>query len=631
MLRAGMGHVVTTDRLDAAGFAAFVDSLDLEQHYRGIQGYGYAERLAPSEVEGFVQARRAEGPEDFRVWPANGAAEVVAITYLEPPDPSNRQALGFDMVSEPARRAAMERARDAGEPAASGRADLIRDVDADSQVGFLIYLPVYDRVAPPETAEERRDRLTGFIFATFRAGDLFRNTLLQWLTSQVAFEVYDGGPSADTLLYRSFEREEPGPHHLEAARSLTFAGRTWTIVHHSLPLFEATSSSDLVGVAPPVGIALSLLLTGVTWAQARARLAAQREAAERRRAEEAVAERESRLRRILNDIFAVIALLDRDGRIIEANRAALDLAGLEREDVLGRPFWEVEAWFRDDAARALMREAVGAAARGEVVRTDVEVPLADETIAIDMQIAPVLNDAGEVQFILPFGVDVTGRRRAEAHRATLLAELSHRVKNSLAVIQSIARQTAARTASMPDFLRAFEGRLGALAAAHGLLIEAGWRTARLESLIRAALKPHLAREEDQLTLRAEPVPIPSELAQNLALVVHELATNAVKYGALSTPGGHIAVDARMQGGALVLAWTERTEAPVAAPEKGGFGTTLLNALVAGRHGGQVEMDWRETGLACTITIPAEGLRAGADDDALAAGSAALDEARRKSA
>jgi two-component sensor histidine kinase len=195
------------------------------------------------------------------------------------------------------------------------------------------------------------------------------------------------------------------------------------------------------------------------------------------------------------------------------------------------------------------------------------------------------------------------------HQAMLMAELSHRVKNSLAVIQSLARQTGARSDSLPEFLDAFQGRLMAMAAAHGLLIESGWRTAKVDSLIRRAVKPHLVRPSEQLKLSVEPVYVSPELAQNLSLVVHELATNAVKYGALGTPGGRVVVEGRVKGDAFVLVWREESGRKIAPPDKAGFGTTLLQSLVGGRHRGEVLLDWKEEGLVCTLEIPTAELRA----------------------
>jgi two-component sensor histidine kinase len=207
-----------------------------------------------------------------------------------------------------------------------------------------------------------------------------------------------------------------------------------------------------------------------------------------------------------------------------------------------------------------------------------------------------------------FTLDVTGLRAAEERQRALVAELSHRVKNVLAVVQAIAGRTADGAGTTAAFVAAFRGRLGALAAAHDLLAEGGWRGAGLAELARRTLAPHAGRGGDRLGLGVEDVALPPALAQTLGLTLHELATNAAKYGALSAPEGRV----RLTGGEAVddrgdrelrLAWREEGGPPVGRPAGRGFGTTLLERALAHQHGGRVELDWREEGLSCAIRIP----------------------------
>jgi len=203
--------------------------------------------------------------------------------------------------------------------------------------------------------------------------------------------------------------------------------------------------------------------------------------------------------------------------------------------------------------------------------------------------------------------DRTARREGDERQVLLLRELSHRVKNSLAVTLAIARQTGERAADVAGFLEDFEGRLEALAAAHDLLSESGWLGASLAVLVRATLGPH---DDGRIAVRVENLALKPAVAQDLVLVLHELATNALKHGALSAPGGSVTLEGRVAGGELVLAWREAGGPPVAPPEGRGFGTTLLEQAVAYRHGGGVGLDWRPQGLACTIRLPLTGVEAG---------------------
>jgi two-component sensor histidine kinase len=155
-----------------------------------------------------------------------------------------------------------------------------------------------------------------------------------------------------------------------------------------------------------------------------------------------------------------------------------------------------------------------------------------------------------------------------------------------------------------DFLGLFEGRLRALAVVHELLTESGWRSTSLVALARTVLAAHAGPGEERITTEIEDdVPLRPAAAQDLVLVLHELATNAAKYGALSAPGGAVTLGGRVEGGELVLIWREDGGPPAAPPAVRGFGTTLLEQAVAHQPGGRVEFDWRPEGLACTMRLP----------------------------
>ena len=206
-------------------------------------------------------------------------------------------------------------------------------------------------------------------------------------------------------------------------------------------------------------------------------------------------------------------------------------------------------------------------------------------------------------------LDRTERREGEERQGVLLRELAHRVKNTLALIMAMARQTGLSAADLAGFLDAFEGRLQALSAVHDLVSEAGWRSTSLADLAQTALAPHDEPGGGRVTIDVEELPINPAAAQNLVLALHELATNAAKHGALSAPGGTVALEARVgvvdggDGPELVLAWREAGGPPAKPPREAGFGTTLLEQVVAYQHNGRVAFDWRPEGLACTLRLP----------------------------
>ena len=196
------------------------------------------------------------------------------------------------------------------------------------------------------------------------------------------------------------------------------------------------------------------------------------------------------------------------------------------------------------------------------------------------------------------------RLRAEEAREILLQELSHRVKNVMAVLQSVAELSARRAGTLEDFLVAFRSRVGALVAAHQLLVDSGWRGVDLPELARAVLEPQLG---DRLGLDIGSVSIDPSTANMLALVFHELATNALKYGALSVPAGRVSVAGRLEDDArLRLEWRERGGPPPREPEHEGFGLAMIRRVVTRQHHGELAFDWRPEGLDVRLVLPLLG-------------------------
>jgi two-component sensor histidine kinase len=200
--------------------------------------------------------------------------------------------------------------------------------------------------------------------------------------------------------------------------------------------------------------------------------------------------------------------------------------------------------------------------------------------------------------------DRTERREGDERQRVLLHELAHRVKNSLAVVLAIAKRTGDRSADLAGFLEDFEGRLLALAAAHDLVSENGWLGTPLAGVVGAALAPHDGGDGRVAVELGADVPLNPAAAQGLAMALHELATNAAKHGALSAPGGSATLEARIEGGELVLSWREAGGPRVAGPpRRRGFGTELLERVLAHQHGARTAFEWRPGGLACTVRLP----------------------------
>jgi two-component sensor histidine kinase len=225
----------------------------------------------------------------------------------------------------------------------------------------------------------------------------------------------------------------------------------------------------------------------------------------------------------------------------------------------------------------------------------------------DLHMEPLREVTGASVGLICASVDVTARKEGEVHLRLLMRELTHRSKNLLAVIQAMARQTARRSESVEQFTEQFGARLQALATSHDLLIQESWHGALLADLVRTQLGHHLDREDSQITVEGPSVFLKPEAAQNIGLALHELATNAAKYGALSVPSGRISVTwtwvPASEPKAVEIIWIERGGPKVAPPEQRGFGSIVIERNLAKTLEADVHLAFAPDGIECRIVVP----------------------------
>ncbi len=209
--------------------------------------------------------------------------------------------------------------------------------------------------------------------------------------------------------------------------------------------------------------------------------------------------------------------------------------------------------------------------------------------------------ANRVSRISGVTIDITDRKEAEERQSLLAREVDHRAKNALAVVHAIVSLT--RADNIKQFVTAVEGRIQALARAHSLLSESRWRGANIAELVQEELAPYRSPSFDRIRISGKSLSLEPSAAQALALALHELATNAAKYGALSVPSGCVQIDWELKGSRLELRWAESNGAPVELTAPGGFGIRVIKASVESQLGGTVEFDWRHDGLRCVISMP----------------------------
>ena len=219
--------------------------------------------------------------------------------------------------------------------------------------------------------------------------------------------------------------------------------------------------------------------------------------------------------------------------------------------------------------------------------------------------APSIDDSGRVTRISGVTVDITDRKIAEERQALLAREVDHRAKNALALVQSIVRLT--RASDISAYTAAVEGRIKALSRAHTILSLSRWQGADMRGLVEEELAPYRTGETAKVETSGPNVSLQPAAAQSLALALHELVTNAAKYGALSSLSGRVHLAWELNPGTLVLKWTESGGPATQAPSSPGFGTRIITASIEGQLAGQTVFDWRPEGLQCILSVPRDDM------------------------
>lgn len=280
------------------------------------------------------------------------------------------------------------------------------------------------------------------------------------------------------------------------------------------------------------------------------------------------------------------------------------LFGFSTEEILGQT---------DESIIPAANRAAIIAAKRDVIATgqprDAEYRIESDSQVrwYDFHLEALRDGDGTVVGLTGAVVDITERKENEAHLRLLMRELTHRSKNLLAVIQAMARQTAKHTRNVERFLAQFGARLQALARSHDLLVQDGWHGASLDNLVRSQLGHYIERKNSPVTIEGAEVQFKPEAAQSLGLALHELATNAAKYGALSRVRGRVHVFWKRlpeQGGAIELQWIESRGPKVADPKRRGFGSMVIEHNLARAIEAQVDLAFDPDGLKCRIIIPA---------------------------
>lgn len=483
ILRGAAGFLYGSDAVTRDEWEAYVTALEFQQHFPGIQGISYnAVVHNQSEKDATLDLMRAGDFPDFAIRPDGPRDVYVPVLFLEPLDDRNRQAIGFDIYSEPLRRAAIDQAAQSGKMTMTAKITLVQEsvngADEQTQAGVLVVLPIFD-------AAERQGvglaNVTGFVVSVFRMGDLVASVMAKQQQNEskgILVSLYDATtPEPSALMFGGQQSDLAGAPQYQ--RTFPLFGRAWTVV------MEPSSSYQYDRNPMPKFIAMF---------------------------------------GVVGSLFVSLLLLSQAYRLNQ--------------------------------------------------------------IAIAKNIAEAHQE----------------------HIQMLMHEVNHRSKNLLTLVRSIARLTADEPAR--PFLRQFSTRIEGLAHSQDLLVRNHWGGIELGELIRSQLSHFSDPLDDRISIEGPHFYLKSSAAQNIGMAMHEMATNAGKYGALSNDHGRIAINWALEKGdddaqALTIAWTERNGPSVVAPKKNGFGSAVFGKMLEHGLSASVSYDFHKDGFVWEMSCPAD--------------------------
>lgn len=563
--------IVTSDQ-----FVRFARTLTRAQTIRSL---GFYRRVDSAARESYERRFNVEPAASLGIWQLSATREperagprdvyfVVESGFLSD---GSEPAYGFDVASDAARAAEIEVALQRFELVAS---NLIRFPRGEDE-GVLLYDPVLDR----------NGAVVGVATATLTLRQLV--AVAQLVSGVTGISIAVGEPVSPADLRKENELASPDPD----TRAFNLAGRSWTV--------------DVVGEAtdPSVRRWVLVLIVGLGLAATIAVLAL---IMSMYKTAEVISAR-TRLKAMLDGLGPLAWLLAPDGTILNGNRAATVAFDRAEDEMVGRPFWELLAEAGGATATERIRAAIRDATHGQDARFDFSIGGEDDRHVFDLWI----RGKEVTGNIVASAVDVTARYESEQTQLLLMRELDHRIKNTLQVIQAVIRRTAKRQNTIEGFERSLLGRVGAMSRAHELLAEERWLGANVSTLVRQETQSFDAGgnaiRSAGPSLRLNP-----KAALAIALAMHELGTNASKYGALSSSQGVVditwTVDRSVAEPELVIRWQESRGPEVKEPEHQGFGSMLIERSIAYELDGNARVEYRKEGLLCTIRIPLRTIR-----------------------
>jgi PAS domain S-box-containing protein len=485
-------------------------------------------------------------------------------------------AYGLDVAADPARAEDINKAIQHFELVATDEIVFPRS----GEKGVLLHDPVLDRSGT----------IVGVATASLTLEQLERTARLVSGVGGISISV--GDPLSTSELKAEDDLVSPDLD----SRAFNLGGRSWT-VSVAPTSFQPSVRHWILALI--VGLGLSTTIAVLALIMSRYKTAE-------------VTRTRARLRAMLDGLGPLAWLLTPDGRIMSANRAATAAFGRPESEMVGRPFWEFLVDERGDTDTKRIQAAISDASAGKDARFDFSIGGEDDRHVFDLWIR-CKELTGN---LVASAVDVTARYESEQAQLLLMRELDHRIKNTLQVIQSVIRRTAKAQSTVEGFEHSLLGRVGAMSRAHELLAAERWLGANVSTLVTQETQSFDVGG-DAIRAAGPHVRLNPKGALAIALAMHELGTNASKYGALSSPNGVIEiaweVDRSGMEPMLVIRWQESGGPEVKEPTRQGFGSMLIERSIAYELDGNTTVEYRREGLTCTIAIPLRTIRPFASD------------------
>lgn len=428
VLMGGAALFKVKENLNRSDFHTYVENLQIEKKFPGIQGIGFSKVIYLNELQKHIQVIKAEGFPEYKVWPEGKRDFYTSIIYLEPFIDRNLRAFGYDMFSEPVRNYAMSKAMDLGIPYASGKVKLVQETSTDVQKGFLVYIPVYHNELNTSTIEERRKAIFGFVYSPFRMNDLMRG-ILGNKTFDISIDIFDGeSTDASNLLYsgKSESNKDPLFSYINTVKS---NNRTWTIRFTSTTNFEKSIDLEKAWMVLLSGFMISILLFISAFSFKRTQ------------------EIYKNLEQILEAAGEGIYGLDQEGKCVFINDAALAMLGYSKEECIGKTMHDLIHFKKEDGSPCTYEECkvFSSLTQLKKVTADNEVFWRKDGSKFNVEFTanPIFENDKAKGTVVAFN-DVTKRKKTEAQIAAslrekevLLKEIHHRVKNNMQVVSSL--------------------------------------------------------------------------------------------------------------------------------------------------------------------------------------------------